>query len=540
MESVRGAPGLLDYVGVLLRRKWLVLLTILLVPTAAVGVSLRQTPTYAAAALVLVDTQSADPSTQFVDPDRLLATDAKLARIPAVAALALQSVPESKLTIDSFLRESSVSAAPGTDFLTFSVKSTDRRGAVKLTNAYARAFTRYQQDANLSSLKSVKSRVALAIAKLRAAGGKGTTPYRNLVEQQRELDAQIASAQPASNLSRPADTPYQVAPRTLRNAAIAVFLGLVLAVMVAFAADALDSAVRSTDVLRRKWGLPLLGELPRPPRPIERSNALVMLADPAGHHAERFRVLRTSVEFANATDARTIAVTSAVDGEGKSTTVANLAVALARAGKQVAIVDADLRHPSLHRLFNLDDTPGLVDVASGGADLSQALQPIRLDDGASNGAALARHSGRLYVLPAGQPLHDPDRLGAAAAVARVTNTLRERFDLVLIDTPPLLRVGDTIALSAHVDALLLVSRLKMLSTSAVERTRRILEATPAATLGFIVTDTDAGDTYSHYRYGYGDGRKPTAPAPVVARPEASAAEKSGPAPRQRGILRRPR
>jgi capsular exopolysaccharide synthesis family protein len=265
-----------------------------------------------------------------------------------------------------------------------------------------------------------------------------------------------------------------------------------------------------------------------------------MLEDPGSHQAERFRVLRASLEFANAdVDAHTIAVTSAVDGEGKSTTVANLAVALARAGKRIVLLDADLRNPSLHRLFGLADTPGLVDVALGDVELGHALRQIELGDGGSNGAALVRPPGMLEVLPAGQPLHDPDRLGADAAVARIADTLRDHVDLVLIDTPPLLPVGDTIALSARIDALLLASRLKMLSSGAVERTRRILEVTPAAKLGFILTDTAAAETYSHYRYEAYEADRES--VPVAAQPAGEASGNGIPAATgRRGLLRRSR
>ena len=200
-------------------------------------------------------------------------------------------------------------------------------------------------------------------------------------------------------------------------------------------------------------------------------------------------------------------VTSAVGGEGKSNTAANLAVALARAGRRIVLIDGDLRSPSLHELFDLAERPGLVDVELGDAGLAEALREIDITDGADGGTAPGRQSGILEVLPAGIALHDPDQLGAVAAIAWIAETVGQRSDVVLIDAAPLLPVGDSIALSAHVDALLLVARPKMLNMSAVESTRRILEASPAAKLGLIVIGSETADTYSQYRRYEGEARR---------------------------------
>ena len=174
--------------------------------------------------------------------------------------------------------------------------------------------------------------------------------------------AQKSSAQ----VVQPADDAPKVGPRTVRNGLIAFCLGLVLALVVVFLADALDTRVKSVDAIREALGLRLLGRLTTPSSRLRKRHGLVMLADPTGSEAEQFRSLRWSLDLANADhDARTIMVTSAVDGEGKSTTVANLAITLARAGRRVVVIDADLVKPHLHRLFGLDQQPGLTDVELG-------------------------------------------------------------------------------------------------------------------------------------------------------------------------------
>ena len=129
----------------------------------------------------------------------------------------------------------------------------------------------------------------------------------------------------------------------MRNGLIAFCLGLVLALIVVFLVDALDTRVRSVDTIRDALGLPSARTFGHAPSRLRKRNGLVMLADPTSREAEPFRALRWSLDLANAEHgARTIMITSAVDGEGKSTTVANLAVALARAGRRVVLIDADL------------------------------------------------------------------------------------------------------------------------------------------------------------------------------------------------------
>src|SRR5205814_1509032 len=134
--------------------------------------------------------------------------------------------------------------------------------------------------------------------------------------------------------------------------------------------EALDTRVRSAEEVVERLELPLLARLPEPPRKLRADNRLAMLAEPTGVQAEAFRMLRTNLEFsALGKEIRTIMVTSSVEQEGKSTTVANLAIALARAGQRVVLVDLDLRRPFIDRFFDLDDHAGLTQVAIGHATL---------------------------------------------------------------------------------------------------------------------------------------------------------------------------
>jgi len=234
-----------------------------------------------------------------------------------------------------------------------------------------------------------------------------------------------------------------------------------------------------------------------------------MLMAPTSDDAEPFRVLRANFELAVAdVGARTIMITSGISGEGKSTTVANLAVALARSGRRVVLIDFDLRKPGLHDLFGLDGSPGLIDVTLFDAPLETALATIHMADanGNGNGQVPYQSSGRLEVLPLGTALHDPDRVQAEAVVARTVESLKGRADYVLIDAGPILPTGDTIALSAHVDAIMLVVRLNGLPRSALDDLDRVLVSSPAAKLGFVLTGDDSSlQKPSHHSGSSGRG-----------------------------------
>jgi succinoglycan biosynthesis transport protein ExoP len=531
-EYGRVAPSLLDYLHVLLRRKWIFLLAVVVVPAVAVSLSMREPAAYEASAQVLLNRQNLTESltgvqAPNVDPARSAQTEAELARVPEVARRAIEAVEVRNLTPSELLKASSVSASASSDFLTFSVTHSDRDIATRLSTAYARAFTEYRHGLDMQELERVLEAARREIGQLLAAGLKGSGRYRSLVQLERQLATMEALEAPTAHRVYEADRATKVGPQTIRNGLLGLALGLVLGLVLAFLWDALDTRVRSVDAIRDALGLRLLGSLPAPPRQLRQGDHLVMMAAPMSREAEPFRVLRASFDFANADyQAQTIMVTSAVDGDGKSTTVANLAVALARAGRRVVLIDFDLRNPHLHRFFNLDERPGLIDVELGDVEFEDALRPVEVaeqDSGAEKG--IARREGWLDVLPAGHSLQAPDELGAERAVARIVKGLRDRADFVLIDAAPLLPVGDAIALSQYVDALVLVIRLNTLHSSSLDDLRRILSSSPAQKLGFVLTGTERGarSYRPSHRYAAPE-RSGEGEAPVALRSSSAPAE----------------
>lgn len=217
---------------------------------------------------------------------------------------------------------------------------------------------------------------------------------------------------------------------------------------------------------------------------------LVAALAPTSLAAEQYRSLRTRLKRAESGRAlRTIAITSPNKGDGKSLTAANLALTMAQEFQQrVLLLDCDLRRPTVHRLFGLSDGPGLGDVLMNGAELDQAL------------VALPEY--HLTVLPAGLPPSRPAELLGSSAMRRVLDTLRARFDRILIDVPPVAPLADLHILAPMVDGLLMIVRAGVTPKPAIERALAGLDA--AKVLGLVLNESggEIADSYNYEGYGY--------------------------------------
>ncbi len=525
--SIDGLSGegasLRHYLTVARRRKWIILQALVLMPAAALVLSLRQQPMYRGFAEVVITGQDAAAavtglgSSSGPQPsDRSTETQAALARVPELARRVLRAAGLDSRSAAALLRKSSVSAKPDVDLLQFRVDDRSAQLARWLASEYARQFTIYRRQLDVRVLESARLKVEARAAELAAAGQRGSALYRDLLETERKLGTAEALGTSSGYVVQPADRAARIEPRPARSLVLGLGVGLLFGLGLAFLREALDTRVRSADEISARLGIPLLGFLPPPPRSLGGSGLLAMVATPHHASAEAFRQLRTSLAFANLKRrARTIVVTSATEDEGKSTTVANLAVALARAGQRVVLVDLDLRRPTLDRAFAVERSPGLTDVVLEHATLAEALVPVPIDSGRAGRRA------SLELLPAGTVPLDPGELVASDELADLLAKLRERADLVLVDTPPLLQVGDAMTVSAKVDALVVVTRLNELRRPSLAGLKRLLDAAPAAKLGFVVTGAGAETDYAYGGYGAGAYGTPGGSAAQKAVAEAA-------------------
>lgn len=513
------AATLRDYLHVLRRRKWLVVQAAVLVPAAAIAFSLHQQKLYQASAQVLLSSQNlaneltgTQQTGVNVQADRVAQTQADVARVPAIAARVLRRVPGSGLSVQRFLSRSSVTTAANADLLTFEVVNRDPALARRLVDEYASSYTVYRRNLDTAAIHAALQNVDARVRQLVDAGGRGGALYASLVEREQTLATMQALQTSNAAVVQQAQKTAQVQPKTSRNSILGVLLGLVVGIGLAFLWEALDTRVRSAEEIgERLGGLPLLARVPVPNKRLRAKNRLVMLENPTGVQAETFRMLRTNLDFATlGRDARTIMVTSAVEREGKSTTIANLAVALARSGQRVVLVDLDLRRPFLHRFFDLDG-PGITQVALGRASLDEALVPVSLTDAESRVKAIANGNGHgnghgvpvrgvLGVLASGPIPPDPGEFVRTAVLTEILEELRALADYVLIDAPPALHVGDAMALSTKVDGIIVVTRMQVVRRHMLSELDRQLASSPTPVLGFVVTAAGEDEGYG---YGYG-------------------------------------
>jgi len=518
------------YLDVLRRRRWLVLAAVVAVPLGAVGLSLLQSPRYAASAEVLLSRQNlansltnvVDPALT-IDPQRLVDTQTNVAESPQIAAATLAAAGIHGRTPQQLLDAIGVSARTGTDILVIRVTDRHAAAAQTLATLYAQQYIAYANTLATRAIKNARQEVEAKISMLDAAGRSHTGFYSDLLSKDEQLATMEALQTGNATLIKRADSASQVQPQPVRNGLLGLAVGVLLGLGLAFLRDHLDTRVRSATEVSTRLGLPLLARVPEPPRGLRKSNQIVMLEDPTSHFAEPFRVLATNIEFvSHELRPRTIMVTSACQGEGKSTTAANLAVTIARTGRRVALVDLDLRRPFVHDLFHVPSEPGLTTMALGKSTLDDALVSIPVGGVAATshgGADVATIENRLEVLCSGLQPPNPGEFIRSRGVGRLIAHLGEIFDTVIVDAAPLLGLGDSLALIPRVDAVLPVARPELLRRPMLDELHRVLDSSGASALGIVVTDSHREGTsetyYGQGYYGYAASKNGKTPEPQL-------------------------
>jgi succinoglycan biosynthesis transport protein ExoP len=511
-----GQPSTLrDYLDILWRRKWIILQAVILVPVVAVLWASRQPPIYQASANVLVNTQNIaanlsginDPSQ--VNGARVLNTQVDLARTPEVARRAVERTGLDGWTGDDLLGVSTVTSKEDSDVLTFTVGAGEPTASAKLVNEYARQYTLYRLELDTDALKAAIAAVERRMQSLEAGGRQDSALYANMADRRDSLDTLSTLQTARAKVVKEAAGAVQIEPNPSQKGVIGLLLGIALGLGLAFLREALDTRVRSTRAIADRLGMPLLGRLPGPPRASRRSPRLVTVADPHGRDAEAVRMLMSNIDLVNLEHgAESIMLTSALEKEGKSTTAANLAVAFARAGKRVILVDFDFRNSSIHHFFGLDQTPGLTELATGEITIDEALKPV--DVGVSSpfsafsvqrADSANRSTGTLRVIPSDN--WTPDLAWIVRnAFGSIVEQARQQSDLVIVDGPPLLLTGDAVEASARVDALVVAMRLNRVRRPMLDELERILRQSPAIKLGFVATDAGTESGYAYLARPY--------------------------------------
>jgi non-specific protein-tyrosine kinase len=498
-----------EYFRVLRNRKWSITLVVALVVGAALVLSFSQSPMYRSEARVLVvPAGSATIFTPTVD----MGTETEIATSDPVA----EKVGE-ELEIQpagSLLGGLEVAQVGDTRVLAFTYSAADPALAQRTAEAFANSYIAYRAEERLRQLASEQNAAQEQIDQTSQQLSDVTARLKKAESDQnesltetlsRERDALVArlgvlqqrladvSASPSGSGTtsqviegaRLPSSPYS--PNHVRNGLLALFLGLALGVGLAFLRERLEDRIRDRDDIERALGAPVLATTPRYTIPKGQKFTPITLFQPIGGASEVYRSLRTSLQFvAGQSGMKSIVVTSATVGEGKTSTSVNLGIVLAQAGQRVVLISADLRRPSLERYFGLGTTGhGLSTwLASGDAE----PWGILADPGIKN----------LRVIPSGPVPPNPAELLGSARMRHLISLLEENSDFVVIDSPPVLAVSDAAVMGRHAGASVLVIDGSTHRSAAV-RAKEEVERTGGVLIGAVLNGIDA-TTSSYYYY----------------------------------------
>jgi len=313
--------------------------------------------------------------------------------------------------------------------------------------------------------------------------------YTSLLTQQKELSVLVNSRQNNVSIVEHAQVPtFPIAPQPRKEWISAILMGLVVAFGLAFGIEYLDDTVKTPDDITRRLRLPLLGLVPA-----IRGERVPLLTEPVPHDfGEAFRSLRTSLVFTSAGEqTRIVAVTSTQPLEGKTTTAANLALALALGGARVLVVDADMRRPGLHKSLGVQNTVGLSHLLQGQARVRDAVQRTA--------------EPNLLMMPAGRtPPNPSELLGSERMSNFLANLERGPFDWVILDTPPVLAVTDAVILAPKISGIVFVVGSEMTRLVHAERALDTIRSSRPRAISAVLNrvDFDRNKYYYSRYYGY--------------------------------------
>lgn len=330
-----------------------------------------------------------------------------------------------------------------------------------------------------------------------------------LLRSEKYEESRIAEAGKTANvriIDPAVPPPKPIRPNKQLNVLLAIFFGLGLGIAISFILEVLDSSIRTVEDLE-KMKVNVLGAIPTiNPDEIARrmkrrghkltgddrariTSKLITNFSPKSPVSEAYRSLRTNILFTNIDKpVKTLVISSSATKEGKSTTVANLAITMSQMGSRVLIIDADLRRPTMHNLFKLDRRVGLTNALLGTYTLDEVIKPTGVDN--------------LDIITAGDIPPNPSELLSSNTLRKALTLLSARYDMILIDSPPVIAVTDAAVLSTRTDAVLLVVSSGYVTRKEVTRALQLLGNVHANLLGVLLNGLDVKRIYGSYYYYY--------------------------------------
>jgi non-specific protein-tyrosine kinase len=510
---------------VLRRRRWMIASLVLTAVVTATVLSLLDTAQYQATTKVLVRNppSSLGSSTSEAMTPRALANELARANSERVIAVAQRQVGDEPRMSARSTNESDVfSFVAGSASASLAATASQLHAQAFLDDGLAGVLAEYQATIDLLQRRVDETQRHLAELQRQQQAEIDAVPADALDRQQQLADiqarysddiqgaelqrqnfaaqlesqktlAELATTSGSQIIDAAAVPDSPITPNIPRNVLLSLMAALILAIGLALTLDHFDTTLRNDEQLLALTGLGTLAGIPMLKGWTSKGAArLITREDPQSPSAEAYRGLRASLRFLSVDKALgVLQFTSAVQGEGKSTTAANLAVVMARAGQRVVLLDCDLRRPRLHQFFNLPNDVGFTDLLLGHLALESAAQKVAGED-------------NLSVITSGPIPPDPSELLSSQKAHEFIEQLRATADLVIIDSPPVLAVSDPLVLAGLVDGVVLVASVGKSDKRFIGRAIEQLQLVEARVVGTVLNRLGSRGSDS-YGYGYGYG-----------------------------------
>ena len=438
----------------------------------------------------------------FVDPERQVQTALALARSPEVYRRAAERLG-SDLTSGDLRAMTAVSGRDESDIITFTTTTDDQQEAIDVVNAVTASYVGWREDISAGAIRAAIGRVQ---SRLAAGGNVPRNQLRADLERLRTLETLNSGG--ATVIERPVRA-SQISPAPVRDSMLGAAVGLVVALLIAGAREALNTRVRSEGDVEDMLGKPVLATIQTLPRRV----GLVTVGRHETRYGDTYGLLAANLmQIRGEKTGRVLAVTSAIAGEGKTTTATNLGVALALRGHNVVLADFDTRKPSLGTFFRIpEQSPGVLQLVDGDAKLDEAVWAVPLNGAAPSGRAqppgtwstngpgrAPDEPGWLRVVPSGG--HERGaRAARSVRIPTLLESLGEGADLVIVDTPPALATVEMAELAPYVDFVLVVVRHGRVTRRSLQTLSRQAEGWRAELVGAVITDSPPeSDDYYYY------------------------------------------
>lgn len=497
MAEPGAEPTLRFYLHVVRRGRWWLAAGALLGLGISLVISLSATKEYSATAQLLVQSTGGvnltTGSVQSITP-----TDVQT-ELQLVTSAQVQAQVQHKL---GSVPPVSASQMGQTDVIAVTAVSPSPKQAARIANTYARAFVAWSTQTSIDNLTATENQLSKQIKAVGKELGhlhsSTSAQAAALSNQQAVLKGQLAQLQVAGatastglQLVTPATAPAAPSsPKPTQNALLGLMAGLILGTGGAFLRDSLDDTLTASEAVEHVTGVPVLATVPMVASWRKKANPVVIaVTDPTSQPAEAYRSLRTALQFAGQDrPLRTILVTSGSAGDGKTATVVNLGAVFAQAGARVVIVSCDMRRPGLSQFFAPGEYAELSSVLSGRQPLERAVTPVAGID-------------NLWTLGTQAVVANSSELLGGQRMRAVVAELAQRFDIVLLDSPPVLPVADAMILSHYADAVVLVVAAGQTRRAELRRTTEKLAQGNAPVVGAVLNKATAQDGYGYGYYG---------------------------------------